>query len=124
MFSSALPSVLYQRDAAGMLKLAWDRTSTLVMHRVSTNGDAVHDFEEHCIGTISTVCDGQRSDAFVTTQTVGVDALYEIVDGTLDTLIRHLREMVFQLPEHASKELFRHYCRLLQDRCHDNEEKA
>ena len=38
----------------------------------------------------------------------------KIVDGTLhgiDTLITHMREMVFPLTEHESKELFRQYCR-------------
>ena len=51
---------------------------------------------------------------FVAPQGVGLDNLCEIVDGTphgIDTLIRHMRDMVFPLTEHESKELFRQYCR-------------
>ena len=63
---------------------------------------------------MSKVCDGLRGDAFVAAQEVGLDNLHEIVDGTphgIDTLIRHMREMVFPLTEHESKELFRQCCR-------------
>ena len=54
------------------------------------------------------------SDAFIAAQEVGFDNLCEVVDGTphgIDTLVRHMREMVFSLTEHESKELFRQYCR-------------
>ena len=63
---------------------------------------------------MSKVCDGPRGDAFAAAQEVGVDNLCETVDGTphgIDTLIRHMREMVFPLTEHESKELFRQYWR-------------
>ena len=63
---------------------------------------------------MSKVCDGLRGDAFAAAQEVGLDNLCEIVDGTphgIDTLIRHMREMVFPLTEHESKELFLQYCR-------------
>ena len=63
---------------------------------------------------VSKVCDGLRSDALIAAQEVGLDNLCEIVDGKphgINTLIRHLREMVFWLTEHESKELFRQYCR-------------
>ena len=48
-------------------------------------------------------------------QEVGFDNLCEIMDGRpcgIDTLINHMRGMVFPLTEHESKELFRQYCRL------------
>ena len=63
---------------------------------------------------MSKVCDGLRGDAFVAAQEVGFVNLCEIVDGTprgIDTLINHMRGMVFLLTEHESKELFRQYCR-------------
>ena len=63
---------------------------------------------------MSKVCDGLRGDAFVAAQEVGFDYLCEIVDGIprgIDTLIQHMRGMVFPLTEHESKELFRQHCR-------------
>ena len=66
------------------------------------------------IEAMSNVCDGLRGDAVVAAQEVGLDNLREIVDGRprgIDTLINHMRGMVFPLTEHESKELFRQYCR-------------
>ena len=63
---------------------------------------------------MSKVCDGLRRDAFVAAQEVGFGNLCEIVDGIpqgIDTLIQHMRGMVFPLTEHESKESFRQYCR-------------
>ena len=48
---------------------------------------------------------GLRADAFVTAQEVGFDNLCETVDGRpggIDTLLQHMREMVFPLTEHES----------------------
>ena len=64
------------------------------------------------IEAMSNVCDGLRSDAFVAAQEDGLDNLCEIVNGRprgIDTLINHMRGMVFLLTEHESKELFRQY---------------
>ena len=66
------------------------------------------------IEAMSKVCDGLRGDAFVAAQEVAFDHLCEIVDGIpqgIDTLINHMRGMVFPLTEHESKELFRQCCR-------------
>ena len=66
------------------------------------------------IEALSKVCDGLRGDAFVADQEVGFDNLCEIVDGMpqgIDTLIQHMRGMVFPLTERESKDLFRQYCR-------------
>ena len=56
-----------------------------------------------------------RGDALVAAQEVGFDNLCDIVDGTLrgiDTLINHMRGMVFPLTEHEeSEELLCQYCR-------------
>ena len=55
---------------------------------------------------MSKVCDGLRGYAFVAAQEVGFDNLCEIVDGRpygIDTLIQHMRRMVFPLTEHESK---------------------
>ena len=63
---------------------------------------------------MSKVCDEPRGDAFVAAQEVGFDNLCEIVDGIsrgIETLIQHMRGMVFPKTEHESKELFRQYCR-------------
>ena len=52
--------------------------------------------------------------AFVAAQEVGFDNPCEIVDGRpcgIDTLLQHMREMVFPLTEHESKELVRQYFR-------------
>ena len=52
----------------------------------------------------SKVCDGQRGDAFVAAQEVGSHNLCEIVDGTprgTDTLINHMRGMVFPCPDNT-----------------------
>ena len=69
---------------------------------------------DHLIEAMSKVCDVLRGDAFVAAQEVGFDSLCEIVDGRqrgIDTLVNHMRGMVFPLTEHESKELFRQYCR-------------
>ena len=66
------------------------------------------------IEAVSKVCDGLRGDAFVVAQEVSFDNLCELVDGRprgIDTLLQHVRGMVFPLTEHESKELFRQYCR-------------
>ena len=66
------------------------------------------------IEAMSRVCAGLRGDAFVTAQEVGFDNLREIVDRRpcgIDTLMQHVRGMVFPLTEHQSKELFRQHCR-------------
>ena len=52
---------------------------------------------------------------YVAAQEVGFDQLCEIVDGTLrviDTVINHVRGMVFHLTEQEFKESFRQCCRL------------
>ena len=49
---------------------------------------------------MSKVCDGLRGDASVAAQEVG-----------FDTLLQHVRGMVFPLTEHEPEELFRQYCR-------------
>ena len=115
MASSAVSSVLYLRDAVG----------NHIVTRTSENifcGDAAsfHEGEfrsrlrlagksgDQYIEAMSKVCDGLRCDAFVAAQEVGFDNLCEIVDGRprgLDTLIQHMRGMVFPLTEHESKEL-------------------
>ena len=55
---------------------------------------------------MSKVCAGLLGDAFVAAHEVGFDNLREIVDGIpqgIDTLIQHVRGMVFPLTEHESK---------------------
>ena len=121
MAPSAVSSVLYHSDIAG--NHAETCTGAYVYH-----GDAAifHEWEfltrlrftgrtcDQFTEAMSKVCDGLRGDAFAAAQEVGLDNLCEIVDGTphgIDTLIRHMREMVFPLTEHESKELFRQYCR-------------
>ena len=50
------------------------------------------------IAAMSKVCDGLRGDAIVAAQEVGFDHLCEIFDGKprwIDTLIQHIRGMVF-----------------------------
>ena len=71
---------------------------------------------------MSKVCDGLRGDAFVAAQEVGFDHLCEIVDGRpcgIDTLINHMRGMVFLLAEHASKEYV-----VPEDTCPEKMEKV
>ena len=66
------------------------------------------------IEAMSNVCDGLPGDAFAAAQAVGFDNLCEIIDGRsccMDTLLNHMRGMVFPLTEHESKELFRQCCR-------------
>ena len=121
MASSAVSSVLYLRDAAG--NHAETRTGAYIYY-----GDAAsfHEWEfrtrlriagqtgDQYIETMSEVRDGLRGDAFVAAQEVGFDNLCDIVDGIpqgIDTLIQHVRGMVFPLTEHESKELFRQDCR-------------
>ena len=75
---------------------------------------------------MSKVCDGLRGDALVAAQEVGLDSLCNIVDGTprgIETLIQHVRGMVFPQTEHVSTEFFRQYCRT-EDHCPDRTEKA
>ena len=88
--------------------------------QVSMNGNFAPDYTSlvklainKYIEAMSKVCDGLRGDAVVAAQ-VGIDNLCEIVDGRprgIDTLIRHMRGMVFLLTEHEPKELFHQYCR-------------
>ena len=69
---------------------------------------------DHCFEAMSKVCDGLRGDPFVVAQEVGFENLCKIVDGTprgIDTLVNHMRGMVFPLTEHESKDLFRQCCR-------------
>ena len=103
-----------------MLKHLQVHTSPTEMQRVSTSGNFALDFawlvktRDQFIEAVSKVCDGLLGDAFVATQEVGLDNLCEIVDGRprgIDTLINHMRGMVFLLTEHESTELFRQYCR-------------
>ena len=66
------------------------------------------------IEAMSNVCDGLRGDAFVAAQETGFDNVFWIIDGRpcgIDTLINHMRGMVFPWTEHESKELFRQHCR-------------
>ena len=121
MASSAVSSVLHLCDAAG--NNAGTRTGAYIYH-----GDAAsfHAWEfrtrlriacktgDQHIEAMSEVCDGFRGDVFVAAQEIGFDNLCETVDGRprgIDTLINHMRGMVFPLTEHESKELFRQYCR-------------
>ena len=121
MASSAVSSVLYLRDAAG--NHAETRTGAKIYY-----GDAAscHELEirtrlriagksgDQYIEEMSKVGDGLRGDALVAAQEVGFDDLCEIVDGRpcgIDTLINHMRGMVFPLTEHESKELLRQYGR-------------
>ena len=58
------------------------------------------------IEAMSKVCDGLLGDAFVAAQEVGADDLCEIIDGRqsgTNTLISHMRGMVFSLTEHETK---------------------
>ena len=103
MASSAV--VFHLRDAAG--NHAETRTGAYIYH-----GDAAsfHEWEfrtrlriagkagDQYIEEMSKVCDGLRGDAIVAAQEVGFGNLFEIVDGRpcgIDTLIRHMRGMVF-----------------------------
>ena len=118
--SSAFSWVLYLRDAAG--NHAETRSGAYICF-----GDAAsfHEWEfrtrlritgkngDQYIEAMSKVCDGLSGDAFVAPQEVGFDNLCEIVDGRprgIETLIQHMRGMVFLLTEHETKELFRQYC--------------
>ena len=107
MGSPAVSSVLHLRDAAG--NHAETRTGVYI-----DCGDAAsfHEWEfrtrlritgksgDQHIDAMSKVCDGLRGDAFVAAQEVG-----------FNTLVQHVRGMVFPLTEHESEELFRQYCR-------------
>ena len=132
MASSAVSSVLYLRDAAG--NHAETRSGANIY-----DGDAAsfHEWEfrtrlriggktgDQYIEAMSKVCDGLRGEAFVAAQEVGFDNLCEIVDETprgIDTLISHMRGVVFSLTEHESKELFRQYCRPRGPLSRQNEE--
>ena len=58
---------------------------------------------------------GKTGDQYIeaAAREVGLDTLREIIDGRssgIDTLISHMRAMVFPLTEHESKELFHQYC--------------
>ena len=103
MASSAVSSVLYLREAAG--NYAETRTGVNINY-----GDAAC-FHEHgyallvklVINTfeaMSKVCDGLRGDVFVAALEVGFDGLCQIADGRprgIDTLINHMRGIVFSL---------------------------
>ena len=119
MASSAVSSVLYSRDAAE--NPAETRAGA---HICCGDGASFHEWEfrtrprvagesgDQYIEAMSKVCDGLRGDAFVAAREVGFENLCEIIDGRpfgIDTLINHLRRMVFPLTEHESKELFRQY---------------
>ena len=121
MASSAVSSVKNLRDAAG--NHAETRTCAHICY-----GDAAsfHEWEfrtrlriagktgDQYVEAMSKVCDGLRGDTLVAAQEVGLDNLCEIVDGRpcgIDTLVQHMRGMVFPLTEHESKELFRQHCR-------------
>ena len=134
MASSAVSSVLYVRDAAK--NHAETRTGAHMYH-----GDAAsfHEWEfrnllriavkigEQCIEAMSKVCDGLRGDACVAVQEVGFDNLCEIVDGKpqgFDTLIQHMRGMVFPLTEHKSKEQSCANTADLEDPCPDKMERV
>ena len=97
-----------------------------VQVHISTFGDAASCDQQ--IEAMSKVCDGLRGDAFVAAQEVGFHNLCEVVDGRplgIDTVIRHMRGMVFPFTEHESKELFRQYCRpggpFVQTKCREYE---
>ena len=63
---------------------------------------------------MSKVWNGLRGDALVATREFGFDKWCEIADGRprgIDTLIEHLRGMVFLLTEHECKEFFFQHCR-------------
>ena len=125
MASSAVSSVLYLRDAAGIrLKHVQLHISTTEIQRGDAPSFREWEFRtrlriagktgDQYIEAMSKVCDGLRGDAFVAAQEVGFGTLCEIVDGTprgIDTLINHMRGVVFPLTEHESKELFRQCCR-------------
>ena len=74
---------------------------------------------------MSKVCDGQRGDAFVAAQEVGFDNLCESVHGRprgKETLIQHMRKMVFLFwlntsPKNSSASIV-----ALKDPCPDNVE--
>ena len=94
-------------------------TSTTEIQRVFTNRNFALDFAllktgDQYIEAMFKVIHGLSGDAFVAAQEVGFDNLCGIVDGRprgIDTLIQHMRGMVFPLTEPESKELFRQYCR-------------
>ena len=75
---------------------------------------------------MSNVCDGLRGDEFVAAQEVCLDNLCEIVDGRqrgIDTLIQHMRAMVFPMTEHESKYFFASTV-VLEDACPDKMERV
>ena len=121
MSSPAVSSVLYLRDATG--NHAETRSGAYTYH-----GDAAsfHEWEfrtrlripdkngDLYIEAMSKVCDGLCGDAFVAAQEVDFDKLRESVDERprgIETLIQHMRGMVFPLTENESKELFFQCCR-------------
>ena len=110
MASPAVSAVLYLRDAAG--NHAETRTGAKIYYGDTASFPYIGD---QYIEAMSNMCDGLRGDAFVAAPEVGFDYLCEVVVGIpqdIDTLIQHMRGMVFLLTEHESKELFRQYCRL------------
>ena len=108
MASSAVSSVLYMRDEAG------NHAETRCRRLYIYYGDAAsfHEWEfrtrlriagksgDQCIEVMSKVCDGLRGDAFVAAQGAVFVYLCESIDGRpcgIDTLINHMRGMVFSL---------------------------
>ena len=93
-------------------------TFTTGLQQVSTDGNFALDFAflAKLLIITSKQCPKSVSDneaTHVATQEVDFDNLCEIVDGRprgIDTLIHHMRGMVFPVTEHESEELFRQYC--------------
>ena len=96
------------------------RASTTETQRVFTSGNFALDFAS--LVKLATNTSKQRPKSatdYVATHSsrhekLAFVNLREIVDGTprgIDTLINHMRGMLFSFTEHESKELFRQYCR-------------
>ena len=105
-----------------MLKHVQVHTSIMETLRAFTSGNFALDSVTLARLAINTL---RRCPKFAA-QEVGFDTPCEIVDGTprgIDTLITHMRGMVFTLIEHESKELFRQYCRPV-DLCPDKMDRV
>ena len=94
-----------------MLRRVLVHISTLETQQVSTKGHFALDYAspEKLVIKISKRC--QKS---VMDHVVAQSSRRDIVDGSpcgSDTLIQHMRGMVFLMTEHESKEIFRQYCR-------------
>ena len=107
MASSAVSSVLYLRVAAGKSHRNTFRcifycgdSASFHVWKFRTRLRVAGKTGDQDIEAVSKVCDGLRGDAFVAAQEVGFDSLCEIVEGRpcgIDTLIQHVRGMVFTL---------------------------